>query len=245
MKSSLIVSLSIIFLAVSGCKGGSDSNKASEMPDPISYLALGDSYTIGEGVEAYARWPEILRDTLEQLGVSMLPPQIIARTGWTTGDLLDAMAEAELKPPYGLVSLLIGVNNQYRGETRGYSLDGYGVEFSTLLGKAIELADGDPDRVLVLSIPDYSVTPFVRDQNKEKVAREIDAYNQLKKQLSLDAGVLFVDITPISQMAISDQSLLVSDNLHPSEIMYRKWVEATLPLLLTSHSSLVNQGFSK
>ncbi len=231
MKSLLLLSISLIFLVVSGC--GEGSRKASESAiTPVAFLALGDSYTIGEGVETDAGWPAILADTLEQLGFSMLPPHIIARTGWTTGELLAAMSETDLDPPYGLVSLLIGVNNQYRGQTRGYDLQGYGAEFSILLDQAIELAHGDPGRVLVLSIPDYSVTPFVDEQNKARVAGEIHDYNHVKKQISNASGVLFVDITPISQMAAIHQELLVSDNLHPSETMYRKWVEKMLPLVL-------------
>lgn len=233
MKSLFLVSIMLIFLANSGCKERSDKAAEPAMA-PINFLALGDSYTIGEGVEADAGWPAILHDTLEQLGVSVLPPRIIARTGWTTDELLAAMAEENLEPPYELVSLLIGVNNQFRGETRGYRLEGYGEEYSTLLNQAIELANGDPGRVLVLSIPDYSVTPFVAEQNRTKVSREIDAYNQIKKQLSDEAGVLFVDITPISRMAANDQGLLAADQLHPSEVMYRKWVIEMLPGVLKS-----------
>lgn len=231
MRSFFLVSVLFIFLAGSGCMNRVE--KASEnMIAPIRFLALGDSYTIGEGVETHAAWPEVLRDTLQQLGVSLPAPQIVAKTGWTTDELLAAIVKENLEPPYDFVSLLIGVNNQYRGTSRGYQLDDYNEDFSILLNKAIELANGNPGRVLVISIPDYSVTPFVSVENKARVAHEIGTYNQVKKLLSDSAGVLYVDITPISQMAANNQSLLASDNLHPSEMMYKKWVAEMLPLVL-------------
>ncbi len=231
MRTLFLVCILLTIFTGTGC--GERPGKASDAyTDPISILALGDSYTVGEGVDTDAGWPAMLRDTLQKIGFTVLPPQIVARTGWTTGELLAAMVEAELTPPYDLVSLLIGVNNQYRGASRGYHPEDYQREFSELLKQAIELSNGDRNRVVVISIPDYSVTPFVGEQNKAVVSREIDAYNQINKQLSDDAGVHYVDITPISQQAVNDHELLVADYLHPSALMYRKWVREMLPLVL-------------
>jgi lysophospholipase L1-like esterase len=150
---------------------------------------------------------------------------IIARTGWTTADLKAGIEAADPKGPFDLVSLLIGVNNQYRGPSRGYTTDAYRMEFAALLQQAIAFAGGKFTRVFVVSIPDYSVTPFVSQSNKARVAEEIDQYNDINRQETEKAGVTYIDITPISRLAANDASLLASDNLHPSASMYRMWVE--------------------
>jgi lysophospholipase L1-like esterase len=193
------------------------------------FLALGDSYTIGEGVEEADRWPVLLQDSLVRHGLELGQPQIIARTGWTTGELLAAIREAGPEGPYALVSLLIGVNNQYRGPLRGFTTEGYTREFNELLGIAIGLAGGDPQRVLVVSIPDYSVTPFVPADQKQRVAREIDDYNRINRELSQQAGARYADITPLSRQAATDPSLLAADQLHPSGRMYRQWLQLLVP----------------
>ena len=191
----------------------------------LTFLALGDSYTIGEGVAESGRWPVQLADSLTRRGQRCASPVIIARTGWTTNELRVGIEQANPAATYNLVSLLIGVNNQYRGPSRGFTPEQYRSEFIDLLRQAIAFTGGDPSKVLVLSIPDYSVTPFVPEANKQRTAREIDEYNTINKEESLKARTNYVDITPISRLAANDSSLLATDGLHPSAKMYRMWVE--------------------
>lgn len=188
----------------------------------LTYLALGDSYTIGESVGTNLRWPVQLKDSLIAQGLNMEAPRIIARTGWTTGQLASAIENAqELKESYDLVSLLIGVNNQYR--RNDFSI--YEKEFPELLLWALAKVEGDTNRVIVLSIPDYSVTPFGAGGDQERVAREIDEYNAYAKQETESRGISYYDITPISREAEDDPSLIANDGLHPSGSMYTRWVE--------------------
>ncbi|NGP76019.1 SGNH/GDSL hydrolase family protein [Balneolaceae bacterium YR4-1] len=194
----------------------------------LSYLALGDSYTIGESVSTAERWPVQLAQELRQQGLTIKDPTIIAKTGWTTDELKNAIAESELDPPYDLVTLLIGVNDQYRG----YDINDYPDKFLYLLDRSISLAGNNPDNVLVLSIPDYGVTPFASEKNPPKISREIEAYNAISKKISDSLGVAYVDITPISRNAEQDSTLLAEDGLHPSGKMYSQWIEETLPLVL-------------
>jgi lysophospholipase L1-like esterase len=154
-------------------------------------------------------------------------PIIIARTGWTTGDLLSAIEASNLKGPYDLVTLLIGVNNQYQGRDLG----AYREEFSTLAELAIGFAGGDPSRVLVLSIPDWSVTPFGKSRDRIRTATEIDQFNIVNREESLARGLHYLDITPISRQAAGDMSLLAADELHPSGKMYAAWVDLMLPVV--------------
>lgn len=195
---------------------------------PLSYLALGDSYTIGEGIAANGRWPVLLADSLRLSGYEMPPPQLIARTGWTTAELKAAIAAGAPPDTFGLVSLLIGVNNQFRNQAVGL----YRQEFEELLQTAIRLAAGDTGRVFVLSIPDYGVTPFGASRNPSQIARDIDAYNLVAEGICRRYGIPFVDITPISRLAANDLSLLAPDRLHPSEKMYRQWVRAAFPEII-------------
>ena len=191
---------------------------------PLTYLALGDSYTIGESVPMEGRWPVQLAAALRDEGVPLADPVILATTGWTTDELSAAMDDAAFAPPYGLVSLLIGVNNQYRG--RG--VDDYRAEFHRLLQRAIALAGGRADRVLVLSIPDWGVTPFARDSGRDsaRIAAELDAYNAAAREETLRLGAHWVDITAISRR---HPALLAGDGLHPSTAQYALWSEAALP----------------
>ena len=191
----------------------------------LAYLALGDSYTIGEGVPAEGRWPMRLAAALRTQGVALADPAILATTGWTTDELSAAMDAAEFAPPYDLVSLLIGVNNQYRGR----SADDYRGEFRRLLERAIALAGDRPGRTLVLSIPDWGVTPFARDSGRDtaRIAAELDAFNAIAGEESRRAGAAFVDIAPISR---EFPSLLAGDGLHPSAAQYALWAEAALPV---------------
>jgi len=190
------------------------------------YLALGDSYTIGESVAAEDRWPNQLAKLLDAHGIQA-DLTIIARTGWTTSELWQGIQASEIQPPYDLVSLLIGVNNQYRG----YDINEYRDQFTFLLEKSIEYADGDANRVLVLSIPDWGVTPFASNRDREKIAREIDKFNLLDRELSERAGVHYADVTENSREADNDTTLIAPDGLHPSGKMYALWAEKTLPIV--------------
>lgn len=193
----------------------------------FQYLALGDSYTIGESVEEAERFPNQLASMLEDEGLTV-GVTIIARTGWTTNELWEGIQASTVKPPYDLVSLLIGVNNQYRG----YDIKKYREEFIFLLGKAIEYAGGDATRVIVFSIPDWGVTPFAAGRDTTKIATEIDAFNQVNLEESQKAGVDYVDVTPVSRRAVDDKSLIASDGLHPSGSMYAQWAQLALPIAL-------------
>jgi lysophospholipase L1-like esterase len=193
----------------------------------LKFLALGDSYTIGECVPASERWPVQLVNHLRGKGIAISNPHIVAQTGWTTDELLAALAKAGLQPEYNLVSLLIGVNNQYRG----YNQEIYRREFRSLLQKAIQFAKRDPSRVIVLSIPDWGVTPFAQGQNRGKIAAEIDAFNRINRKITREAQARYVDITPISKLADHAPSLIAADGLHPSGEMYTLWVDAVLSVM--------------
>lgn len=193
----------------------------------LQYLALGDSYTIGEGVADPGRWPLQLAAALRADGIPLQDPRIIARTGWTTDELQAAIAEARPSPDYDLVSLLIGVNNQYRGR----DLDEYREQFTALLEQARDLARGCRGRVLVLSIPDWGVTPFAVNQGRdpEVVGTQIDAFNQVAREVCAARGVAFVDITPVSRTLGGAPLMLAEDGLHPSAAMYAEWTRLALP----------------
>jgi lysophospholipase L1-like esterase len=172
------------------------------------------------------RWPVKLIDHLNQEGFNFEAPRIIATTGWTTGELIDAINK-ENPESYDLVSLLIGVNNQYRG----MDINVYEKEFTQLLQKGIELAGKNTSRVFVVSIPDYSVTPFGQSKDPQKIFREIDAFNEINKAITERMGVAYFNITPISRNAINDSDLLAKDNLHPSGKMYQEWVDMIFPVI--------------
>jgi len=205
------------------------------MPD-LRYLALGDSYTIGEGVEAAGRWPLQLARALRGEGIALADPRIIATTGWTTDELAAAMDAAEPLGGFDFVSLLIGVNNQYRGR----SLEEYGLQFDALLARATQLAGDRPGRVLVLSIPDWGVTPFAAagGRDREAIARELDACNAAALALCAARGIAFVDIAPVSRARGAEPDMLADDGLHPSAAMYAQWTRLALPVarrLLSAH----------
>lgn len=191
-----------------------------------AYLALGDSYTIGESVTASERWPVVLISRLRQTGVPLDEPQIVAVTGWTTDELAQGMDAAALTPPYDLVSLQIGVNNQYRGR----SVDDYRRRFADLLARAIGLAGDRPGRVLVVSIPDWGVTRFAREHGRDRalIAAELDGYNAIARAESLRAGARFVDITGVSRQ---HPDALADDGLHPSAAQYASWVDRIEPVV--------------
>lgn len=193
----------------------------------IRYLALGDSYTIGESVDESERWSMQLAELLKREGFST-EVTIVARTGWTTDELWQGIQSRKIKPPYDLVSLLIGVNNQYRGR----DIEEYREGFIFLLEKSIEYAGGDANRVFVLSIPDWGVTPFAGSRDSKQIALEIDRFNAINKQETEKAGAQYIDITPISREAVMDPSLIAGDGLHPSGKMYAEWVQLALPTVL-------------
>jgi lysophospholipase L1-like esterase/phosphohistidine phosphatase SixA len=185
---------------------------------PARFLALGDSYTIGEAVAPAERWPNVLAEELK-IG----EPQIIARTGWTTDELNAAIDAAAPQGPFDLVTLLIGVNNQYRGR----DAEEYRREFKALLGRAAGFAGGDAGKVIVLSIPDWGVTPFAEGRDRGKIAAEIDRFNAINGQEARSAGARYVDVTAISRE--SDRALVAGDGLHPSARQYRRWAGLVLP----------------
>lgn len=212
-----------------------DSNPAAR------YLALGDSYTIGEAVGADARWPVQLTARLHAEGIALAPPRIIATTGWTTDELDAAIDHEDAAAPLGrdwaLVSLLIGVNNQYRGR----SVEDFAPQFARLLDRAIAFAGGRDERVLVLSIPDWGRTPFgaASGRDLDAVSRELDAYNAEIARQCAARGVAFIDITPHSREAythdtsgdarVAAPGLLADDGLHPGPAMYAHWADRALP----------------
>ena len=194
----------------------------------LTYLALGDSYTIGEGVDAAGRWPMQLAQGLRDAGIAIADPRIIATTGWTTDELSAAMDAAEPLGEWDVVSLLIGVNNQYRGR----AVDDYVGEFTRLLQRAIALAGDRASRVLVLSIPDWGVTPFAfaSGRDRQVIADDLDAYNAAARELCEAHGVAFVDITGISRDGGGEPAMLADDGLHPSAAQYARWADAALPV---------------
>jgi lysophospholipase L1-like esterase len=193
----------------------------------IRYLALGDSYTIGESVEESELWPNQLARQLDGQGYQT-DVTIIARTGWTTDELWQGIQAREIAPPYDLVSLLIGVNNQYRGR----DIEEYREQFVFLLNKSIEYAGGDSKRVFVLSIPDWGVTPFANGRDTAQIAKDIDLFNSVNREETERVGAHYVDITPISREAVNDPSLIAGDGLHPSGKMYTEWAELAFPVVL-------------
>ncbi len=182
-----------------------------------TFLALGDSYTIGERVDASARWPVQLARALRAAGVDVADPRIIAKTGWTTDELSAAIAAERITGTFDLVSLLVGVNNQYRGR----SADEYRVQFRALLAEAVAFAGGRASRVLVLSIPDWGVMPFAEGRDRAAIARAIDQFNAIAKDEATAVGARWVDITPTSRAARAGWA--ADDGLHPSGAQYASW----------------------
>jgi lysophospholipase L1-like esterase len=189
---------------------------------PKKYLALGDSYTIGEAVEQNESFPYILVNKLRSDNINIDDPVIIAKTGWTTDELESAINSNATNSIYDLVTLLIGVNNQYRGR----SADEFRIEFCRLLARAIAFSGGKPSNVVVLSIPDWGVTPFAEGKDRNKIAAEIDEFNEIIRSETQKESANYIDVTVISRLAADDISLLAGDKLHPSAKMYKLWVES-------------------
>ena len=193
-------------------------------------LSLGDSYTIGEGVTPAEAWPVQLADLARALGVSVPPPTVIARTGWTTDELASAVDIADPASSYDIVTLLIGVNDQFRGHGVGR----YREKFRALLGRAVGFAGGRAGRVVVLSIPDWGVTPFAEGRDRDHISREIDSFNNANREEAARAGARYVDVTSASRRMSGDRELVASDGLHPSARMYAAWAQLVLPELLAA-----------
>lgn len=193
----------------------------------LRILALGDSYTIGESVAENERWPDRLAAMLSEKNIQT-DVTIIARTGWTTSELWQGIQADPPRGRYDLVSLLIGVNNQYRG----YDINKYRDEFRFLLEKAIEYAGGKPEHVILLSIPDWGVTPFASGRDRDKIANDIDAFNLINLDQSKKMGVNYIDVTLASREALNDPGLVAGDGLHPSGKMYAEWAKLVLPVAI-------------
>lgn len=200
--------------------------KVDRNKDVKPYLALGDSYTIGESVSQSQSFPYQLANAFSKVEMHV-SPQIIAKTGWTTGDLLQAIARENPHQSYEFVTLLIGVNNQYRG----YSKETYRKEFKELLQISIRSAGNRKEHVFVISIPDWGVTDYARENgfNEQTVSKEIDVFNVINKEETLAMGISYTDITAQSRLAKTDKSLIANDGLHPSEKMYAHWVNVLFP----------------
>ena len=188
----------------------------------ITFLALGDSYTIGEGVAPQDRWPNQLVARLREAGADVAEPRIIARTGWTTDELTAAIEVEDPLGMFDLVTLLVGVNDQYRGRAE----ENYRSEFASLLRRAIRFARNDARRVIAVSIPDWGVTSFAEGRDRARIAAEIDAFNAINREEAGKAKARYVDIAPMSR---AGAALVAADRLHPSAEMYRRWTAAILP----------------
>ena len=191
----------------------------------LRFLALGDSYTIGHNVEIAERWPVQLVERLRGEGINISDAEIIAVSGWTTNQLQEAVKTTVPQGPFDIVTLMIGVNNQYQG----LDIDQYRSEFVDLLHQSVAFGKGDPSKVIVVSIPDWSVTPFAEGKNRAEAATKIDEFNAVNETEVAKVGGRYVDVTPISRRAEYEPHLLSSDGLHPSGAMYKLWVGIIVP----------------
>ncbi|MFM7328032.1 MAG: SGNH/GDSL hydrolase family protein [Bacteroidota bacterium] len=201
-----------------------DAQLRLDRKSTITFLALGDSYTIGESVPEAGRWPEQLAAALRKKGVQVEKPVIIAKTGWRTDQLAQAIAASGTPDNYELVSLLIGVNNQYQGRTP----ESYEPEFKALLETAVKKAGGKQDRVFVVSIPDYGFTPFGQPKQAQ-ITEALDRYNAINERITRAAGIAYFSITDLSREGLKDPELVAADKLHPSAKQYGQWVDRILP----------------
>ena len=205
------------------------NTKTNNLVKSYTYLALGDSYTIGESVSSEGSFPFQLIAALKTDTSVVETPKIIAKTGWTTDELITAIKSATLQPKYDFVTLLIGVNNQYRS----FDTVVYRKEFKELLQTAIKFAGDKPENVFVLSIPDWGVTQFAKTSGRQasQIAKEIDFYNAINKEETAKTKAVYLDITPISREAANNLNLIANDGLHPSALMYNIWVSSLAPLV--------------
>ena len=214
-----LLSITCFMILFSSCK---------KMSLKESYLALGDGYTVGESISKKNTWPKQLVDSLKKRNIFLSEPRIIAKTGWTTDELKKAINDSSLDYPYDWVSLLIGVNNQYRGR----DLDEFKLQFESLLLEAIAFSGNRKERVFVISLPDWGSMPFAKDRDPNKIAIEIDNFNQIIYEVCAFENIKFIDITPITRNIYSNPNWIAKDSLHPSKEQYSKWVEKIIPFFL-------------
>lgn len=222
----------LVLLSLMGCRKGDRQpapgrvSGAGGTPTPRTWLALGDSYTIGQGIEEGARFPHQAASLLHERNLALDTLKYIAMTGWTTFDL-DQALKAFRPQRHTVVSLLIGVNDQYtRIDTSTYR-----DRFTDLLDRSIELTGGLPQRVFVLSIPDYAVTPWAKRMDTSRIRREIDAFNAINRRITMSRGCPYIDITPLTREGAYNRNLICGDSLHPSGIEYRRWADRLVPLM--------------
>ena len=196
----------------------------------LKFLALGDSYTIGEGVHLNQTWPHQLQQVMLKHHIPLAIPSIVAQTGWTSEELETALAKVRLKGPYDMVTLLIGVNDQYRG----YPTESFEPVYNRLLVKALKLAGGQSQNILALSIPDWGITPFANQHDSAQISASIDAFNQCATKLCQQKEIKFIDITDLTRELSVKPEMLVTDQLHPSALQYANWVEAVIPSFKTA-----------
>ena len=218
----------LAFILANGCQR--DKNDDDPMPETITYLALGDSYTKGESVPTAQNFPHQLADSLRTKGYTVAEPHTIAQTGWRTDDLQAAIAADHfaIHNTFHFVTLCIGVNNQYQHA----DFNTYIIEFEALLQRAIAFAKNEPTHVIVLSIPDWAYTPYGQNfPNSASISTEIDQYNAANRALSEQYGVQYVDVTATSRLGLAQPNLVATDGLHPSAAQYTAWVESLLPVV--------------
>ena len=235
-RFKFIALILIVGLTFFGCNSNTDSpagdtnTENTTAPENFKLIALGDSYTIGQSVCETCRFPAQLKDSL-QTYFSVLDTfnlQIIARTGWTTSDLKSAIVAADLQTDFDLVTLLIGVNNQY--QNKPFSL--YETEFIELINTAVSLVGNTASKLIVVSIPDYAYTPFGQGRNPENISSQLELYNSFARTYCENNGIKYVNITDITQDGLNNPLLVASDNLHPSALAYTKFVERILPMAI-------------
>ena len=222
----LFYSFAILSLLTISCNSSKMPTNNSQKK--YTYLALGDSYTIGESVPLEKNFPHQVVELLRKEKINIDAPAIVAKTGWTTDELQEQLSRVRLAVPFDFVTLLIGVNNQYRGRSGAE----YAQQFEELLQQAIGYAADKPNHVIVLSIPDWGVTPFAKDRDKNKIATEIDAFNAINESLAKKYKVHYINITPLTREAATDKTLVAEDGLHPSAKDYARWVEQVKEVMM-------------
>lgn len=225
MKRYTLTFISLIFcLACINEENVMVENSGTETKDGLRFLALGDSYTIGQSVTEAERWPVLFAKSMRENSINISTTDILAKTGWTTSNLLGAISSFKAESSYDLVSLMIGVNNQFQG----LPLENFRTEFHQLLLKSVDYVGGRANRVFVVSIPDWGCTPY-GSSSRDEIGKSIDQFNMVVKEECAKEKILFIDITPISRLALNDPSMLANDNLHYSAKMHGLWVEKILP----------------
>ncbi len=227
MKTVFFAAVLLIFTASKPSAHMFTRSNTTYSDSSYNLLALGDSYTIGEAIPSFENFPHQLVQQLRGQGIAFHPAEIIARTGWTTDELEAGIRNTTHLGTYDFVTLLIGVNNQYRGR----SAQEYAVQFEGLLKQSIDFAAGKKEHVIVLSIPDWGVTPFAADRDRDAIAREIDAFNAINRKISQQYQVHYLDITGWTREAGKDPGLVAGDGLHPSAREYARWAMGVADLI--------------